>query len=140
VSNSKKGEDRAVDIPLRLDEELAQLFLGALLTVARADGIVNPLEVEMIQQIAGELGVQFDVEALLSASVHRRAFAAAARRATGTTDPYRGPTNSDAAQIAEAWIAAAQRVAGADGVVSDEEASTIASFAKELTPANELRK
>lgn len=111
---------------LVLGDELARVFLGALLTVARADGEVNPEESRILRQVAAEIGSAVDFAELLFDSVTPKGLADAIRAADAA--PFRGLSISPMSVIASAFADAAQRVADADGDVNPRESAAIAKF------------
>jgi tellurite resistance protein len=117
---------------LSLTEDLAHEFLGALLTVCRADGDVNAYETAALEHAAAQLGpgVRFDNELLLTGDVSPEAFASAVRNYA--RHAFRGLAISQPADVARAFARIAERVAAADGDVNFAEARTIRAFVDAL--------
>jgi tellurite resistance protein len=116
---------------LVLTEELATLFVGGLLTVARADGEVNTEEAAVIREVSDELSVGFelDFEMLLFDHVSPSELADALASADG--GPFRSGT-SRPREIAAAFMATARRVAEADGESNPDENVSLRAFARVL--------
>jgi uncharacterized tellurite resistance protein B-like protein len=117
---------------LPVDQELANAFLGALLTVCRADGEVNSEEFDALRSVAAELvpAAAVDDDALLFANVTPESLAEVVHRGRGD-GPFRGSA-SRATEIRVAFIRAAILVARADGDVADTEARAILRFGSAL--------
>jgi len=111
---------------LLLPEELAHSFLGALLTVARADGEVNGDELDALRQAASELtgNPQVDSEALLFSHVTPRAFA----DLIGTRSPFRMAGASAPDAIRREFVRQAVILARRDGPMGPAEAGVIRAF------------
>lgn len=116
---------------LRLDEPLAHALACALLTVARADGVVNEDEMGALRAILGGV-VPLDDEALFFSDVGPVELRGAIDRALSAGDPYRTSALSARAEIVGAFLAAARRVAIADGDAGADELGLIAEFARAL--------
>jgi tellurite resistance protein len=111
---------------LLLPEELAHTFLGALLTVARADGEVNGDELDALRQAASNLTghPRVDSEALLFSHVTPRAFA----DLVGTRSPFRMAGASAPDTIRQEFVKQAVILARRDGPMGPEEAGVIRAF------------
>ena len=109
-----------------LSEPLGQLFLGGLLAVARADGVVKPEEMVELRAIAARLEIPMPAEEdlLFGDEVTAGGLAAAIGGAV-----YRGP---DGATIAQAFLEAALRMALADRELQGEEVDALRAFADAL--------
>src|SRR3989304_2410673 len=120
-------------MPLFLTEELARGFLGALLSVCRADGEVNGDELDALRAAAGELAGRaggVGSEALLFSQVPPRSFAELVARSSHA--PFRGGAASAPDQIGLAFVRAALVVAKADGGSNTQEIHMIRAFAHAL--------
>jgi tellurite resistance protein len=117
---------------LVLTEDLANLFVGGLLTVARADGEVNTEEAAMLRAISAELSVGFEIdfEMLMFNHVNPGELADAVNGAAGS--PFRGAHVSSPAEITGAFLEAARRVADADGESNPRENVSLRAFARAL--------
>jgi tellurite resistance protein len=117
---------------LVLSEDLANLFVGGLLTIARADGEVNTEETAVLRDISAELssGFEIDFETLLFEHVNASDLAEALSKGSG--GPFRGASTSPPAEIAEAFLEAARRVALADGESNPRENVAIRAFSRAL--------
>lgn len=119
---------------LILPEELAKPFVGGLLTIARADGEVNPEEASELQAIISELSGPFeiDLESLMFSHVNATDLADAII-GKDRHGPFRGGANaSSPAEIAGAFMKAARRIANADGEVNSQESAALRAFARAL--------
>lgn len=118
--------------PLVLTEDLAHLFLGALLTVCRADGDVNPDETEALEHAAATMLrlARFDNEALLCSDVTALELAAAIHRGSGHA--FRAYAISPPVDVGRAFVAAARLVGEADGELNALEIQSIRGFARAL--------
>lgn len=124
---------------LLLTEELGHAFLGALLTVCRADAEVNLDELGELQAVAAEvLGLEIDAERLLFSQVTPRSLAEEMGGRGG--GPFRSAGLSAPSTIAEAFVRSALRVARVDGDLNESEIGSICAFARALgTSSNLLR-
>lgn len=109
-----------------LGDDLARTFLGALLTVARADGEVNTGESRVLRAVAAEIGSGIDFADLLLDDVTPEALADAVRSVGAA--PFRGLSVSPVTAIASAFEDAARRVADADGETDPRERAIIDRF------------
>jgi tellurite resistance protein len=111
---------------LLLPEELAHSFLGALLTVARADGEVNGDELDALRRAAAELTghPKLDSESLLFSHVTPRSFA----DQVGTRSPFRMAASSAPDLIRREFVRQAVLLARRDGPMGPEEAGVIRAF------------
>lgn len=116
---------------LRLDDNLARALASALLTVARADGVVNDVELAALRGVLDGVA-SIDDEALLFSDVGPAELRAAIDGALSAAAPYRKPALSERSEVVGAFLMAAQRVAASDGDVSDAEAVLIEEFATAL--------
>lgn len=116
---------------LFLTDDLRDRFLGGLLTVARADGIVKLEEMSSLRSTAAELGLTMPVEEdlLLAADVIADDLAAAIRGNLG--DAYRAE-GSPPQEIATAFLDAALRLALSDHELVIEEVMVLREFAAAL--------
>jgi tellurite resistance protein len=127
---------------LILTEDLARAYVGALLTVCRADGDVNSEELEALRRIAGELTPSWvldgpELEGLLFSQVTPALLAAA----VGARGPFRDAGASDPARIRDGFLEAALRLARCDGSLNQEEVRTLRAFAKVLgSDHNEIKR
>jgi tellurite resistance protein len=115
---------------LFVSEELGDLFLGGLLAVARADGIVKPEEMEVLRSTAGDRGFRLpsDEDLLFAEDVTPEALARAVRSSAGV---YRaGASTPD--EIALGFLEAALRLSLADHELVMEEAAALREFAAAL--------
>ncbi len=117
---------------LRLTEDLAHAFLGGLLAVCRADGDVTGPEFEALRAEAQALLSTPFTERLLFLHVTPRSLAEAIHRQTRAVDPFRRTDTSSPDAIGNAFVAAAVRVATADGALTESEARLIRAFANTL--------
>jgi tellurite resistance protein len=118
---------------LLLNEDLANVLVGALLAVCRADGDANQEEMRALRQVSDELtqGLRVDHEWLLFFSnVTPRSLAEAVARAG--TGPFRHQAVSSAAVIAHELVRAAVRVGRADGELNESEQHLIVAFGEAL--------
>jgi tellurite resistance protein len=117
--------------------DLGNLFLGGLLSVARADGIVRPEEMESLRSTALDLGLTMPAEEdlLLAAEVTADVLAAAVTAGAGA---YRaGGSSPD--EIAQAFLDAALRVAVADHELVIEEVAVLRELAAAIgAPTEQL--
>ena len=115
---------------LLLPEELAQSFLGALLTVARADGEVNGDEIDALRQAAKALtgNPPVDSEVLLFSQVTPRSFA----DQVATRSPFRMSGASAPDTIRREFVRQAVILARRDGPMGPEEAGVIRAFGMAL--------
>lgn len=122
---------------LILTEELAGLFVGGLLTIARADGEVNTDEARELRAICEELSGPFaiDIEMLMFSHVNASALGDALAGDGG--GPFRGGNVSAPAAIAAAFMEAARQIAGADGEINPEENTALRAFARALGVAGQ---
>lgn len=114
---------------LLLTEELANVLVGALLAVCRADGDANEEEMRALRAASDELtgGVRVDNEWLLFFSnVTPRSLIEAVGAAVH--GPFRVQAVSAPAQIGQELVRAAVRVGRADGELNEAEAALIAAF------------
>ena len=111
---------------LLLPEELAHTFLGALLTVARADGEVNGDELDALRRAAAELTghPRVDSEAILFSHVTPRSFA----DLVGRRGPFRMAGASAPDAIRREFVRQAVILARRDGPLGPEEAGVIRAF------------
>jgi tellurite resistance protein len=111
-----------------LNQELADEFAAALLAVIRADHEITSEEGRAVQEVVAGLveGATVDFADAMLVRSSPESFAAAVQASTGS--PYRGTSVSPAAEIAEAFAAAARRVAGADGNFSAAEGRVVESY------------
>ncbi len=117
---------------LVLSDELAQAFVGALYAVCRADGEVCEAEVDALRAIAAELGIAaLDDQTLFFSDVTPGALADAARGGDG--GPFRAAAVSPPSAIRAAFVAAAERVARADGDYNEVEVRAVDHFARALS-------
>jgi tellurite resistance protein len=99
-----------------LDGEQAQVFVGGLLSVCRADGIVNGLELSELRRLAAGIGVTLDENDLLfGEDLEPAGVAAGLERAHAVS-----------------FLDAALRVALADGELHEAERAILLAFAHEL--------
>jgi tellurite resistance protein len=113
---------------LVLDDTMARAYLGALLAVARVDGVVNPAESRVLRDIAepiaSAVGIEFEdilMSQVTPASVERAV-------SSSRTAPYRDGSRSPLPEIGAAFADAARRVAEADGEINDNETRAIHNF------------
>jgi DnaJ-domain-containing protein 1 len=111
---------------LYVTAELGDRFLGGLLTVARADGIVKPEEIRSLRAVAVELGLAMPAEDdfLLAEDVTPAGLIAA----IGASAPFRGEASSPD-DIGLAFLDAGLRLALADGELVAEEVEILREFA-----------
>lgn len=113
---------------LVLTDELARAYLGALLAVARVDGVINTAESQVLREIADPVtaGLDIDFEDILMSQVTPSTVARTVTAARSA--PYRDGAGTPLAEIATAFASAARRVAEADGEVNDNETRAIHNF------------
>lgn len=118
--------------PLVLTDDLAHLFLGALLTVCRADGDVNTDETEALAHAAATLlrMATFDHEALLWSNVTAAELAGAIH--CGAGHAFRTYAISPPGEVGRAFVVAARQVGESDGDLNALEIQTIRGFARAL--------
>jgi len=116
--------------------ELSNLFLGGLLAVARADGIVKPEEMEALRTTALEKGFALpsDEDLLLAEDVTPEALATAVRASAGAV--YRTGASTPE-EIALGFLEAALRLALADHELVIEEAVALRELAAALDAPTE---
>jgi tellurite resistance protein len=101
---------------LELDGERARVFVGGLLSVCRADGIVNGLELNELRRTAAGVGVTLDENDLLFGEDLEPPAVAAGL----------------GAEHAVPFLDAALRVALADGELHESEREILLAFARSL--------
>lgn len=116
---------------LMVSLELGRSLLGALLQVARVDGVVCEEEADELNRLADELVGGINAQDLFFDEVSPWDLAAAIER-HAAPGPYRSAPTSDPQEIAQAFLAAAERLAAADGSISDGEAQLIQTYAEAL--------
>lgn len=117
---------------LLLTEDLANLFVGGLLTVARADGEINTEEAAVLREISAELSVGFEIDLEMLMFNHVNPGELADAVASAASGPFRGANVSPPAAIAAAFLEAARRVADADGESNPRENVSLRAFTRAL--------
>jgi tellurite resistance protein len=115
---------------LFISASLGDLFIGGLLAVARADGVVKPEEMDSLRSASADLGLLLpDEEDLLFAEdVTADRLAEAVK---GSAEVYRGG-GSTPDEIGRAFLEAALRLAIADGELVIEEVVMLRALAAAL--------
>lgn len=111
-----------------LPEPLARCVLGALWHMARADGVVNPHEIDALHGIAARLGLLLDAEEMFFSDVDVPVLVA-------TLETARSGGSVEAAGLGSKVIEWAREVALADGRLGEEEAHLLDELIKALAPA-----
>lgn len=117
---------------LILTEELARLFVGGLLTIARADGEVNTEEARELRAISDELAGPFELDFEMLMFDHVNASQLGDALVAIGAGPFRGANVSAPARIAMAFMEAARRIANADGEINPDENTALRAFARAL--------
>lgn len=114
--------------------EMADDFLGGLLAVARADGVVNAREADALRRAAESLGLlSLDEERLYAhPDVTAGALAEAIARAVVVAAPYRTAEPATADEIAQFFLESALIVALADDDLHLAEVAVLREFARGL--------
>lgn len=115
---------------LFVPSDLGDLLLGGLLSVARADGVVCPEEMDALRSAASDLGLTMpdEEELLLAEDVTPAALSAAIRAGAAA---YRGG-GSTPDEIGQSFLEAALRVALADHQLVREEVAALCELAAAL--------
>ena len=117
---------------LMLPQELAEQFVGALLSILRSDGHVSASESLVLQRVVAEIiDGPVDYANALMLRVSPQTLAKAIHRATAAS-PYRSSAAVTHREVAIAFVDAARRLADAEGGLSVREDALIERYATAL--------
>jgi tellurite resistance protein len=122
---------------LLLTDDLARVLIGALVTVGRIDGDLEPSEIGAMRTCAQTLAptLAFDDEWLLMTEVTPQDLAAAVVAGEGA---FRSAGTSTRAEIAESFVQIAIELCAADGSPNELELGIVRSFAEHLGAAQAI--
>lgn len=98
---------------LRVSDSQAQAFMGALVALGRADGVLTGAELDVLRAVADHHGFVLDEVELMSEE-HDASRALDLVRGVAST-PFRQSATSPPAEVARGFLFAARRLASADG-------------------------
>lgn len=98
---------------LRVSDSQAQAFMGALVALGRADGVLTGAELAVLRAVADHHGFVLDEVELMSEE-HDASRALELVRGVAST-PFRQSATSPPAEVARGFLSAARRLASADG-------------------------
>lgn len=115
---------------LRVSDSQAQAFMGALVALGRADGVLTGAELAVLRAVADHHGFVLDEVELMSEE-HDASRALELVRGVAST-PFRQSAMSPPAEVARGFLLAARRLAAADGTSDARVDDLLAHFEKLL--------
>lgn len=122
---------------LLLTDDLARVLMGALVTVGRIDGDLEPSEIGAMRSCAQSIApsLAIDDEWLLLSEVTPQDLAAAVAAGEGA---FRSAGTSTRAEIAQSFVQIAIELCASDGSPNDLEVAIVRAFAEHLGAAQSL--